>query len=249
MTVANDPITPAAGAEVVATPAEATPEATTAQPVMTPEEEAARDNWAIGRAMELRPELFQKQDTQSKPAYEATPGHPDVPKHPKHDQWEAEGNAEAIENHVAAVKAARLSMASVNGESQEKLARIEQTMARNSCISGATSLVPAGARVFIDKAVQDIEKDNGSPIPADHPIMRKMIAEKAELMFLKAGGDKKPVGETNGVSSQHSTGIPQALKDEWLPLLKQTGYPTSSPDGVLTDAELAEALKEMKVRY
>lgn len=248
MTVANDPITPAAGAEVVETPVEATPEATTAQPVMTPEEEAARDSWAIGRAMELRPDLFQKQE-QPKPAYDATPGHPDVPKHPKHDQWEAEGNTEAIENHIAAVKAARLSMASVNGESQEKLERIERTMARNSCISGAVSLVPVGARAFIDKAVQDIEKDNGGPIPADHPLMRKMIAEKAELMFIRSGGDKKPVGETVGASSQHSTGIPQALKDEWLPLLKQTGYPTSSPDGILTDAELAEALKEMKVRY
>lgn len=248
MTVATDG-TIAAGAEVVETTV--TPEPTTAAPVETPQQQdpEALKTWAKGAVMDELIAGGWSPPNQAKtvePSFEPTPGHPDIPKHPKWDKWEEEGNTDAQDAYIGAVKVNQASVDKFSSSTDERMKQIEGHMLRNSCLQAVSSAVPAGARVFIDKAVADLEKQaGGQRLSVDNPAIREYLSLKAEKMWRDTGGDKALTGETNGVTSQHNAGLSQSLKDEWLPLFKQTGYPGTGPNGFMTDKELETELRNM----
>jgi len=244
MTTAEDTAVPVAGTETseVQTQETVQPEATTAQPVEQ-DPEALR-SWAIGEAAR---QGWTPPTAREESQVEMTPGHPDIPLHPKWKDWEESGNVDAQEAYVGAIKASRAEIQKTTAPQTDRIAQIEAHMNRTSCIQGVTQIVPQGARMFIDKAVAEVEKTNGQKLAVDNPVIREFIALKAEKMWRDTGGDKVKAGETNGVSSQHSAGISQELKDEWLPAFEKSGYPGSGPGGKMTDAELTQELKNMGV--
>lgn len=200
MTEVQPPAEPEVSKEV--TPAVTTETAPTAE--APPTDPAALDEWALGRVMSKRPELFQQQPqpTTTAPKVEMTPGYPDVPKHPLWDKWEEEGNTDAQQAYVGGVQAANLAVNGVKKEVQD----MRGEYGRNQTILEASQNLTDDMRPYMAKAVQNVEAMNGGPIPGHHPIMVRMVENEARRLYMDAGAHlpKKTVpGETvPGASSE-----------------------------------------------
>lgn len=217
MTTAEEAVThmtPVAGGTVVAeeTPAvSTTPE--TVQPAVqqdgTVSEQDARA-WAFGIAAQHGWAPAQA-PTKEEPRYDSVPG----TTFPLPEGWEqmAQGERDA---YKAACQLAEDRVKNMEDRLSHRFAQLEGSFSRDRVLQKAQTGLDAGVREYFDEAVRQIERENGAPIAQDHPMMARIVQDRAKSLYMDSGAWKRNMAPGDTASSTAAPApVPQNLKDAY----------------------------------
>ncbi len=228
-------MTPVAGGDEVVETQPAVQE----QPVVKNDGTMNDEDWqtfALGTAARMgwRPEDSRPQAPAQ--AHETVPG----TDFPVPVRWDTMSDGER-DAYTEACRVAQATVKQTEDRVGERIARLEGSFGRDRVLSKAKVGLSDDVRTFFDQAVESLERENGHPISQDHPVMVKLVQDRAKALYFDSGAWRKnlPPGET-AASTTAPGPIAQNIKDAYTAEFKK------DPNGWCpsTDEEWRSFLKE-----